>query len=31
MRRDWFALVGVLVILGTPIVVLTTVWWSWTR
>lgn len=31
MKRDWFAIAGVLIILGTPVVVLTTVWWMWTR
>ena len=31
MRRDWFALAGVFVLLATPVVVLTITWWMWTR
>jgi hypothetical protein len=31
MKRDWWALAGVVVILGMPVVVITTFWWTWTR
>jgi hypothetical protein len=31
VKRDWLAVAGVAVILGMPAVVLTTVWWMWTR